>query len=283
LFCPDDRNGDGLNSSLDCREEEDGEGASATTSSRSIPGGKVDRTRRDAISLVVAKSFLSPAVMAAALTISPHQPAGAANLPSPAATKVDASKIGTVETLLPLVELRDSMKDIESQIAAAASGSGGGKSEASLLVERVNDIIVSSRDRLPAAEGDFKSLFDRYSDAVSYKQKFVDSNAFLVYYTRGFDGPGRPSIESDLPTRQPLQYGYRNDAWVGWDSFLSELEYRRHESNGGGGGGGGSFEDEVGDLLSPLRQSLRAVEGYLDLVPRQDLAEAEASAAAVAR
>ena len=71
-------------------------------------------------------------------------------------------------------------------------------------------------------------------------------NAFLVYYTRGFDGrgadaavgdgaqppifvplrfdgPGRARMEdaSDAPTRQSRQFGYRNDACAAVDDALS--------------------------------------------------------------
>lgn len=80
---------------------------------------------------------------------------------------------------------------------------------------------------IPTDEKRFKALFDAYSDQVSFKQKFLDQNAFLVYYTKGFDGPGRPSIEADLPTKQPRQFGARNEAWVAWASFMAEVDYQR--------------------------------------------------------
>ena len=44
-------------------------------------------------------------------------------------------------------------------------------------------------------------------------QKYKDSNAFVVYYTQGFDGAGRPSIEAradaEVIERRTRQYGYR--------------------------------------------------------------------------
>ena len=55
--------------------------------------------------------------------------------------------------------------------------------------------------RIPLIEKDFKKLFDEHSEGISYKQQFLDQNAFLVYYTRGFDGPGRPSIEDEDSAR----------------------------------------------------------------------------------
>ena len=36
-------------------------------------------------------------------------------------------------------------------------------------------------NNIPRDENDFKRLFDSYSTPVSYKQKFLDQNAFLVY------------------------------------------------------------------------------------------------------
>ena len=55
--------------------------------------------------------------------------------------------------------------------------------------------------KIPLIEKDFKVLFDEHSEGISYKQQFLDQNAFLVYYTRGFDGPGRPSIEDEDSAR----------------------------------------------------------------------------------
>lgn len=42
------------------------------------------------------------------------------------------------------------------------------------------DRVSSQLELVPATEKDFKRLFDEFSEAVSYKQKFLDSNAFLV-------------------------------------------------------------------------------------------------------
>ena len=82
-------------------------------------------------------------------------------------------------------------------------------------------------EEFPSTERAFKRLFDEYSNGISYKQQFLDKNAFLVYYTKGFDGPGRNSIEkeSDGEALQKLQYGYRNDAWISLDEARGELEY----------------------------------------------------------
>lgn len=113
---------------------------------------------------------------------------------------------------------------------------------------------------IPTKERDFKRLFDEFSEAVSYKQRFLDSNAFLVYYTRGFDGPGRPNIEegNELETRQ---YGARNDAWVAFDDVLAELDYLR---DGG----------DAADLKIMLTTMEAALDAYLALAPPDILKQA---------
>ena len=60
-----------------------------------------------------------------------------------------------------------------------------------LLAARAGDVQKCAKGlaALPREEKAFKRVFDEYSDAVDYKTKFMDQNAFLVYYTRGFDGP----------------------------------------------------------------------------------------------
>jgi hypothetical protein len=112
----------------------------------------------------------------------------------------------------------------------------------------------------PTEEEDFKRIFDAYSDPVSYKQKFLDQNAFLVYYTKGFDGPGRPNIEDDINERQTIQFGTRNEAWINWQNVLVELKF---------------VEDEDNECLKYLTNTIRSVDTYLKLAPQQDLKEAQ--------
>jgi len=101
---------------------------------------------------------------------------------------------------------------------------------------------------------------------VSYKQKFLDQNAFLVYYTKGYDGPGRPSIEEEdaSNTLQTLQYGARNDAWAAMDDLFVELEFGRW-------GGGESTNADLGNLID---KSLSTLDSYLTLAPVADVEEA---------
>ena len=126
----------------------------------------------------------------------------ARNLP----TSNDASGInrGKVEALIPIVKLaiisNKALEDLPN------------------IRNVENDLKL-----LPSTEKEFKKLFDEYSESVSYKQVFMDQNAFLVYYTKGFDGPNRPSIETedDVEKKEKEQFGSRNDAWIAIDEALS--------------------------------------------------------------
>ena len=157
----------------------------------------------------------------------------ASNLPE--ATGADLSNVGTVETLIPIVALRSSLDQLKSQLAKPPSSP-------SLVIDT----------SIPREELAFKRLFDVYSDPVSYKQKFLDQNAFLVYYTKGFDGPGRPNIEADVNKRQTEQFGLRNEAWIAWENFLAETAFLQEDDN---------------DCLSYLNGSIRAIDAYLELAP----------------
>jgi hypothetical protein len=111
---------------------------------------------------------------------------------------------------------------------------------------------------IPTKEKDFKNLFDAYSTPVSYKQKFLNNNAFLVYYTQGYDGPNRPNIEdlSESELLQEAQYGSRNDCWTAWSELVSELDYAATSGD----------SSEVGKLLDA---TISAVDAYIKLAPNQ--------------
>lgn len=113
--------------------------------------------------------------------------AAAANLPSD--NGAIGNKRGTLEALQPIVRMRDAVKALIDALPAESTESGGG------LVDRVKACLLN-REVFPASERAFKRLFDEYSNAVTYQQKFIDQNAFLVYYTQGFDGPNRPRIDA---------------------------------------------------------------------------------------
>ena len=95
-----------------------------------------------------------------------------------------AAQRGTLAGLVPLVEM-------QSAIRAASAA--------------LPDVGACARalDAVPTQEVAFKRTFDEFSEGVSYKQVWRDQNAFLVYYTGGFDGVGRPSIENDAERGAP--------------------------------------------------------------------------------
>lgn len=186
---------------------------------------------------------------AAALSVFLARPSTARNLPEQYLT-IDYSKTGSVEALIPIVQFRDNLQDLETKL----------KTEGKAAVSRLNQAV----GRFPRNEQAFKALFDAYSDPVTYKQKFVDQNAFLVYYTQGFDGPDRPSIESELPVRQTIQYGARNDAWVAWQDFETEVTYAQTHP----------ADSTIEDLAQLLDKVIVAVEVYLGQAPVEDVKEA---------
>jgi hypothetical protein len=167
----------------------------------------------------------------------------------PAQGSADTSrkqKPAAVEALIPILQLQRTTQQILDLIK---------KDPSSATVA----ILLKS---MPSDEQSFRRLFDAYSDPLSYKQKFVDQNAFLVYYTKGFDGPGRPPIESDLPVKQTLQYGSRNDAWVACNDFLVEYNYQQQNP--------ADFNAE--ELVRPLNEMVKALDQYLSQASSQDIA-----------
>lgn len=67
------------------------------------------------------------------------------------------------------------------------------------VIKACDSLLIggSQSSAVPTSEKEFKRLFDEFSEGISYKQQFLDKNAFVVYYTQGFDGPGRPSIDTE--------------------------------------------------------------------------------------
>ncbi len=167
-------------------------------------------------------------------------PAFASNLPEP--TGADTSKVGSVDSLIGVVALRSSLAKIEINLT------NHDKSHIPLDTSIPKDEIA------------FKRIFDSYSDPVSYKQKFLDQNAFLVYYSKGFDGPGRDNIESNENERQTQQFGLRNEAWIAWENLLTELQF---------------LEESDNDCSEYISSALRAVDSYLSLAPKGDLTAAK--------
>lgn len=173
-----------------------------------------------------------PIILGGTCLIAP-QTCQARNLPQ--STGADESQTGTVESLIPIVRMRQALKE-----------------------GPVSNLLYT----IPRDEQLFKRLFDEYSDPITYKQRFLDQNAFLVYYTRGFDGPNRPNIEENLPERQTLQYGARNEAWVAWEALQVELQFAKEHP------------DDSNDVSLYLKQLIAAVNAYLDLALPENVQQA---------
>lgn len=137
---------------------------------------------------------------------------------------------------------------------------GQGNTQAQLTKTQL-EAISAAINNIPTNEKQFKKIFDEYSDPVSYKQKYMDSNAFLVYYTNGFDGPNRDSIEKDIP-KQTLQYGARNDVWNGFEELMDEMKFADASSS-------------IRDVLLPLNKVIHSLDEYLSYAPKGDIQKAE--------
>jgi hypothetical protein len=180
-----------------------------------------------------------------------------------------------VSVLLPIVKLRTDLESLRQTLEEQhknnvdAPLSAISKTKTAIYFTKSEGSSKKSAT-ISTLETDFKRLFDSYSEQVSYKQKFLDQNAFLVYYTKGYDGPGRESMEKDpVNERQTLQFGARNEAWICWDDFLAEWEY--YSSLSRRTGKNDDVEDSFLDLIKYLSNTIQAVDRYLRLSPPQDL------------
>lgn len=234
---------------------------------------------------VVGRRPLFRSCAAASVFLAASQ-AQARNLPESTGATGDAR--GSVAALVPIVSLESAL------LAATAAVSA-----------RTLDSAAKALNASPASERDFKRVFDEYSADVSYKQRYMDSNAFVVCptrrlatrapspeprangererprfaqwrasafvdYTKGYDGPGRKSIEDDpAAERQTKQFGYRNDVWTNVDDARAEVKYLLTDGKG----------ESTKDLELMLQRAGVALTSYIELAPPADIAEARASAA----
>lgn len=168
--------------------------------------------------------------------------AHAANMPE--ATGASGTKRGTAEALRPIEDMRGVLER-----ARAESAKG-----------RDLQLLSAILSELPREEKLFKRVFDEYSNGISYKQQYLNNNAFVIYYSQGFDGVGRASIETESAdeAKQKAQYGYRNEAWIALDDCRAELDYLVAS---------GPSESRK-DLDSALLKALQSVEAYLSLAAR---------------
>ena len=109
------------------------------------------------------------------------RPAGAVAANIPTDNGAAGRARGTAEALRDVVAMQAA---VEAAVAACPKN-----------LDEVQKSLGSNT--VPMSEKDFKKLFDEYSEAITYKQRYMDQNAFLVYYTGGFDGPGRPKMEEN--------------------------------------------------------------------------------------
>lgn len=204
---------------------------------------------KEILSLLCSANFIGVASTLYITTI-PCQYAEARNIPE----NLGASRErrGTSEGLLPIVNMRNAIDNSLQALPDIKS-------------------CKSYLSTIPNSEKQFKKIFDEYSQEISYKQKFLDQNAFLVYYTAGFDGPGRPRIDSEdsTTTKTTLQYGFRNDAWIAFDDALSEITYIIQSPSTSSPSG-----DDMKELQSALKSACIAFDQYLKLANPQDLDKA---------
>lgn len=203
------------------------------------------------------KEFVGLAIGTGALgnTIIRPRPATASNLPSD--TGANQSKTGTVEKLIPIVDFDKSLKEVRTILSISSENSS------QVVDQEYLRQISAILKKFPNDEKAFKRRFDEYSDPVSYKSKYLDSNAFLVYYTKGFDGTNRESIESGEMSKQILQYGARNEVWNAFDDMMVEIVFALKD-------GSSTF----GDLLDLLNKVIGSLDVYIKLAPIDDVQSA---------
>lgn len=201
------------------------------------------------------KDFISLSIAFSGFIFSNPLKAAASNLPE--STGADFSKTGSPEKLAPILAMKEDLDEVQKKLIENQS-----PSSTQQLLEQLKKILENS---IPEDEKAFKRIFDEYSQPVSYKQKYMDSNAFLIYYTKGFDGVGRPSIESgdEIPL-QTLQYGARNECWTSYDDLITEIKFGIKDGS-----------TELGELKLFLDKSISSWNNYIGLAPRSTIEKAE--------
>lgn len=171
-------------------------------------------------------------------------PTQARNLPED--NGANLSNVGTVEALLPIINIQQLLLTIQSNLSTL------------IPIPTTALMMMILPAEIPTKEQEFKQLFDSYSNPVSYKQKFRNNNAFLVYYTQGYDGPNRANLEdlSKSELLQQSQYGARNECWVAWSLFMSEVMYA-------------NTSGDTSELLKVLHATILAFDTYIALAPNQ--------------
>jgi hypothetical protein len=206
------------------------------------------------------------------LTTAPNA-AWARNLP--VSNGADPSNVGTIQSLVPIVRLKQSLETLQERMVQTNNAN-----ENQAHQPTTSTIAILQGLSIPTTEQDWKRLFDAYSDPVSYKQKFLDQNAFVVYYTQGYDGPGRKRMEEEnVNERQTLQYSARNECWIAWENCLAEMDYFYKKSFSRTKQVVDNEEDDdnedFAEMIKYLSTTIQAVDAYLKLAPPEDLAAAQ--------
>lgn len=168
-----------------------------------------------------------------------------------------AGESGRLSDLVPIVRLRDSVAD-------AAAVAGGEKqlrrTDAERMVKLLSDPVLGDKKA-------FNRLFDAYSDRVSAKTRAMNNAAFITYYEEARYGDTR--LEDKEPTKQALQYSFRNASFVAIDSLRAELSFLLSEAATDGEGA-----LDAGDVRKYAKEAVDALDSYLDLAPKEDVARA---------
>lgn len=189
------------------------------------------------------------AALSTAILLSSTSPQKACSRNLPESNGADLSQTGSITKLKPIVQMKLLFQNAQTILDSNSSSTS--------VKEKLSMTICD----IPTNEKQFKKLFDEYSDPVSYKQKYMDSNAFLIYYTNGYDGPNRESIEKQEDTyipKQTLQYGARNDIWNAFDELMVEIKFADENST----------KQDFELILNKIIQSLDL---YLSYAPKEDV------------
>ena len=225
----------------------------------SKPSTNVNIQRRHFL-LKTIETTASACIVGMITTSSNPKKAWSRNLPE--SNGADLSATGTLVKLIPLVQMRQSLANAQIILNSSLEEESKENSNSdSIPVGGKLKAFSNAINDIPSNEKQFKKIFDEYSDPVSYKQKYMDSNAFLVYYTNGFDGPGRDSIEKDIP-RQTLQYGARNDVWNAFEELMTEIKFADSNSS-------------KKDFEIPLSKAIGSLDMYLGYAPKEDVEKAK--------
>ncbi|CAM9567841.1 unnamed protein product [Chrysoparadoxa australica] len=120
-----------------------------------------------------------------------------------------------------------------------------------------------------------KAVFDAYAGPVSYSTRVKENNAFLIYYTGGYDGTGRAKLgsreeEEQDPSiaRQAEQYGLRNEVIFQLAEANSLLDFVSSS------GPDEQELPELAELQEALASAVTSIDKFLALASPDDLRQA---------